>query len=257
MPKDPTQFSILIVCTLFTAVVVFIILYVLLYNQRQKKNKKEKLAMQKKFALELLQSQIEVQETTISSLARELHDNIAQLLTSAKLILGTSRMMNNNDPAMLLTAEETVGKAITELRALSKSLNKDWLEQFDLCDNLQAEVNRINAAKSVIVHATCPDEIALSTDKQIILFRIIQEGVQNAVKHAAAKTIQIMLSVENNMLHIAVTDDGRGLSETHKDGQGFTNIKNRVSLLNGTINWLSPTTGGCCIDIAVPVNETK
>lgn len=253
MPKEPSQITFLIVCTLFTSVAVFIILFVLLYNSRQRKNNNEKLEMQKKFDFELLQSQAEVQEETLSSLAKELHDNICQLLSSTKLLLGTSRIINHSDPDILLTAEETVGTAISELRSVSKSLNKEWLQKFKLCDNLQAEVNRLNAAKVISVNAICPDNLFLSTDKQIILFRIIQEATQNAIKHAAPKSIQIILAIENNDLHVSITDDGIGLHDNNVDGQGFTNVKNRVSLLNGKINWLQPASGGCVVDIFIPI----
>ena len=107
--------------------------------------------MENQFRQELLKSQLETQEYSFNQISQELHDNIGQLLSSTKLLLGIAAMELKEVPDPLKTAEQTVGKAIQDLRALSKSLSKEWLHQFNLVQNLEAEKERINAARNIEV----------------------------------------------------------------------------------------------------------
>lgn len=205
----------------------------------------------------LLQSQIEVQESTLSTVSKELHDNIGQLLSTAKMLLGITEINLTNPPDTLRTANETVGKAINELRSLSKSLSKEWLEQFDLIDNLATEVNRINSADAAILHLSHPAKLAFVADKQIILFRIIQEAIQNAIKHASAKNIYINITQDDNVLATSIKDDGIGFSEEKTpDGVGIINMKHRAKLLGGTVKWES-SHGGSTVVITLPIKQNE
>src|ERR1044072_6711972 len=103
------------------------------------------------FKEELLLAQLETQEYSFNQISQELHDNIGQLLSSTKLLLNIATMKMENVPDTIKTAEQTVGKAIQDLRSLSKSLDKEWLHQFNFIENLEAEKNRINAARTIEV----------------------------------------------------------------------------------------------------------
>ena len=233
---------------------VFILSIILNYYRRNKKYNTSLLEVQYKKEQELLQSQIEVQESTLLTLSKELHDNIGQLLSTAKMLLGITEINLPNPPDTLITANATVGKAINELRSLSKSLNKEWLEQFDLIENLTTEVNRINSADAVRLHLSHPDKLALVADRQIILFRIIQEAIQNALKHASAKNIYITIMQSDNIVETTVKDDGTGFSnESKHDGVGIMNMKHRAKLLGGTVDWKSCNEGSSVL-ITLPVN---
>ena len=157
-------------------------------------------------------------------------------------------------PDSFVMAEETLGKAIVELRSLSKSLSKEWLQQFSLADNLQAEVSRININDSIPIQVSLPQDLFLESEKQIILFRIIQEAMQNALKHANPQQIGIRLWIENSFLFATISDDGTGLPDFNKEGQGFTNMKQRTASLLGTISWIPVNPKGCLVSIKIPVN---
>ncbi len=206
------------------------------------------------FNQQLLQSQMEVQEATLLALSKELHDNIGQLLSTTKMLIGITERSIAQPPDTLKTANETLGKAIAELRSLSKSMDKEWLEQFNLLENLQAEVNRINIADSVKLHFNHPDTIFLKPDEQVILFRIIQEAVQNALKHAEAKNIFVSIETNNDILCVQIKDDGRGFSEKKLNtGLGLKNLKQRTKILGGKIHWSSAPDKGCTVSIDLPV----
>ncbi len=252
--------DLVIVIVTGTASILFLagllIAYIYFYQKRQNSFIDEKEVLQKKFDEVLRQSQIEVQETTMSSLAKELHDNIGQLLSSTKILLGITQKNLPNVPETLLLADESLGKAINEIRALSKSLSKDWLTQFDLLQNLKTEVARINAAQILHVHLSGPDVILLSTEKRIILFRIIQEALQNAIKHAEASNIHVIIASSKELLTLKIIDDGKGFAEPIiKTGIGLTNMKQRTELLGGTITWKSSQDKGCTIEIGIQLKN--
>jgi len=210
--------------------------------------------MKKAFEQTLLQSQIEVQEATFSALGKELHDNVGQLLSSTKMLLGITQRDLPAAPETLTIAEETLGKAINELRALSKSLDKEWLDRFDLVENLSTEINRINEAKMLEILFSHPGRLPLKAEEQIILFRIIQEALQNAIKHSEAQKIYIDITTLPGQLIIEITDDGKGFEPIPGDGLGIRNMKHRTKLLGGNITWNMPAQGSS-ITIQLPVKD--
>lgn len=245
---------VIITCTFFIAAAA-LLTYVRMYNERKRKHQEEKKTMTGEFEKQLMQSQLETREETFYQLGEELHDNIGQLLNSTKLLIGVSQRTIPNPPDTLITANETLGKAIQELRSLSKSLNKEWLEQFNFIENLEAEVARINSARSLQLHLSHPGSLHLQADKQIILFRIVQEILQNAMKHARAKNINITVKESGTSLTITIKDDGSGFKETASaKGVGLLNIKHRTHLLDGTVQWQSFIGSGTAVIIQIPVN---
>jgi signal transduction histidine kinase len=249
---------IIVVTTFFVIMAFFVMAYVQLYNQRKKKDAEEKKIMKDNFQTQLLRSQIEVQETTISSLARELHDNVGQLLSTTNMLLGITERKMTEVPDTYTVAQQTLGKAITELRSLSKSLDKEWLSQFDCIDNIRNEIARVNAANELQIHLEQTDKLPLSADKQIILFRIVQEAMQNSIKHADAKNIYISLGNTDNNIRVQVADDGKGMPQhNHQPGMGLNNMTQRARLLGGHIAWDSNPGHGTTTTITLPLIQTN
>jgi signal transduction histidine kinase len=230
-----------------------LIVYVYYFLQRQNKHLKEKDNLQRKFDQALRESQIEVQESTMSTLAKELHDNVGQLLSSTKVLLGMTQRALVQVPETLNLAEETVGQAINEIRSLSKVLSNEWLEQFELLKNLENEVNRINTARNTAISFSSNKNIKLISKQQIVLFRIIQESLQNAIRHANANNIYINLTGSDERLFIEVKDDGNGFEKQEEaTGLGLLNMKQRTESLGGTIKWISGKGEGCTVEIDIP-----
>lgn len=209
--------------------------------------------MQKEFQTQLLKSQIEVQEQTFSTLGKDLHDNICQLLSSATMLLGmTERSLTEPSP-MLLSANATVSKAIEEIRSISRSLSKEWLEQFSLIENLQTEANRFNNFGNIRLELSSPSFIPLSSDRQIMIFRIVQEAIQNAIKHAKPNNIFINITEQNNVLEASIKNDGISFCQNEKsNGMGLMNMKHRTGLLGGNIKWI-PNNEGCEVLFSMPL----
>ena len=247
---------ILFISAIFTLVGIFTVIYLVYFNKRKLNLLRETEFIKQEFSKQLLQSQIEVQEATFSTLGKELHDNIGQLLGTAKMLIGVSQRNLSASADTIKTADETLGKAIQELRSLSKTLNKEWLEQFDFRQNLLTEINRINAAGTV--HISMIDTVGglrLSTEEQIILFRIVQEAIQNSLKHAGARAVIIQLSPFEGDVLICVTDNGNGFVNSDSPrGVGMINMRHRTSLLKGNIEW---KTEGPGTTVAIRIPQTN
>jgi signal transduction histidine kinase len=233
----------------------FMVWFVVAHRKRRNEFIREKKRMEVEFERQLLQSQVEVQENTLSNLGKELHDNIGQLLSTTKMLLGLTERHLAAIPDTFHTATNTLGKAIGELRMLTKSLDKEWLEQFQLIENIQTEFSRINATDTLKAVCQCPESVELENEEQIILFRIIQEGVQNAIKHSGASTILLNVMKDQEGLTIYLSDNGKGFDlSLPANGVGLMNMKTRTRLLGGTIEWSSKA-DGTSIMIRIPYKE--
>lgn len=240
-------------------ITLFIVFILMAYKRRDFRHLREKKQLEEEYARQLLQSQIEVQELTFQQIGKELHDNVGQLLSTSKMLIGLTERVLQVPPDTLITANATLGKAISELRSLSKSLDKEWLAQFNLIENLNTEINRINAAKSIeAVLETELKQLKLASEKQIILYRIIQEAVQNALKHSKCSRILIQLMQNERQLDCRIHDNGKGfnIEETSK-GLGLNNMLHRTNLLGGAINYQAARQQGTVINITIPLKENE
>jgi signal transduction histidine kinase len=250
--------SVIIGVILILFLVVVFLVSVVKYKKRISKNLEEKLKMENLFKEEILQTKLETQEDTFQQIGEELHDNIGQLLSSTKMLLGITERSLNEIPDTLNTAQEMLGKAINDLRSLSKSLNKDWLRQFNLIQILQAEVDRFNSVGSLELKLVSGVSfVPLPSEAQVMLFRVIQEAFQNCIKHSEASRIDVVIAFEND-LNVLIEDNGKGFNRdlVNSGGIGLLSMEHRTKLLGGTINWESAPGGGTRIIIKIPV-QTK
>jgi len=236
-------------------ITLFIVVLLMAYKRRDYKHLKEKRLLEEDFNSQLLRSQIEVQEQTFSQIGKELHDNVGQLLSTSRMLIGLAERSLPKPPDTLLTANATLGKAINELRSLSKSLDKDWLSQFNLLENLKAEVIRVNTGSAISAHLHIHAEPAIPSTKQIILFRIIQEAVQNALKHSHCKVVDIYFYKKGADAQITIADDGTGFKNKENKGMGLKNMQYRTRLLGGTIEYTSSEKGTSVVIVIPQTSE--
>ena len=249
---------VVVTAILFLMLVVFSIAFLLVFQKRRKEHIIEKQVLQSQFQQALLQSQLETHEDTLHQISEELHDNIGQLLSSTKMLLGITEMNLDNTPDTLKTAEATLSKAIQDLRALSKSLNKEWLHQFNITDNLNAEVERINTARAIrAAYTTSTTYLPMQAEAQVMLFRIVQEALQNSIKHAHAQNIDIKTVFIDEHIIATIEDDGIGIQQDDRPltGVGIMNMQHRTKLLGGTIVWNRLPEKGTQVLITLPVQH--
>lgn len=238
---------------IFIIMIVTLVLYVRAKRNRDLKHKQE---MEKDFAEQMLLSQIEVQEQTFLEIGRDLHDNVCQLLSTARMLMGLTERNLTDPPDTLLTANHTVAQAIQEIRDLSRTLDKEWLEQFSFFDNLKNVIQRINSAKIINIDCDLGGKLNYTAAEQIIIFRIVQEAIQNSIRHAAPTSLNIKTFEENNLYSIVIADDGKGVSiDRAESGLGLKNMRRRTELLGGEIAWSSQAPNGTVVKIMLPLNR--
>jgi signal transduction histidine kinase len=241
---------------IFSLLVLFIIFFIYLYQRRHYLHLQEQFELKNQYQRELLKTQLETQEESFYQIGEELHDNIGQLLSSARMLLGITERTLGTVPDTFRIADQTLAKAIQDLRLLTKSLNKEWLFQFNLLDNLQQEVDRINLARTVHVELISQvKSLPFMPESQVMLFRVVQEALNNSIKHSEAQSIEIRIQLSEHFT-ISVTDDGKGfaMNDAERSGIGLLSMNHRTALLGGQISWhsLNP---GTEVQIIIPVEN--
>jgi signal transduction histidine kinase len=242
---------------LFFILIAFCISYIVIYRKKRREDRQIMQDFRKQLEEQLLQSRVEVQEQTFQHIGKELHDNIGQLLSSSLMLLNITERNLPEPPDTLLTANSTLAEGIVRLRSLSRSLDQEWLERFNLHNNLAEEVQRINSSGAISVTYEDGDQLPLSADQQIMLFRIVQEGIQNAIKHAQPTAIHIASRLEGDHFSISIMDNGKGFNTdivTH--GMGLNNMRHRSRLLGGNISWKALPPSGTMVQINLPIKQS-
>jgi len=202
------------------------------------------------------QATIETQEQERSEIGKELHDNVNQILTTTKLYLDLSISNPEMKDELILKSSKNIIYVINEIRQLSRSLMNPSLGDLGLVDSVNDLIENIHLTRKLNVVFNAADEVegVLNEQQKLTFFRILQEGLNNAMKHANATLVTLNLRLENNFVCLAMEDDGVGFDpQLVKKGSGLKNIQNRVYLSNGTINLKSSAGNGCIIEIRIPV----
>ncbi len=199
---------------------------------------------------------IQVQEKERMELGKELHDNITQLLATAKLLMGTIKMRPEMSGELLQKSTELVDKSIDELRQLSKSLVGPALHQQSLKASVSNLVDDIQLAAPFRIHLLQEqlEETALSQPKKLMLYRIIQEGLNNTIKYAKAKNVTIAFNQNGKNLDLLIKDDGIGFDPSKAaSGIGLKNISNRLQIEKGRMELDTAPGKGCQMKVSIPV----
>lgn len=198
----------------------------------------------------LLASKIEIQENTFQHISREIHDDINLSLTLAKLKLNTFEVCANEiNPSHVKSSIELIGDAIGKLSDISQSLNSDIISSKGLISALKNEIAKIKKTGLLPIHLNISgNEIYLDNQKELIIFRIIQEALNNIIKHAYASKAMVTLFYKAYILEVIISDNGKGfvltdLNEVNKIGKaGLKNMETRANAINGRM--LIETTPG-------------
>ena len=239
--------EILIISTIvITLVVVFLIILFTVFQRRKNQLLREKSREKKRFEQEIAETQIEIREETLRNISWELHDNIGQLLTLAKI------QMQQASPENMHEVSETISKSLDEIRALSKSINPEFIKNIDLKEAINLEVERFNRLNYINAKLIIKgEEKVLNKKHTIIIFRILQEFISNTIKHSKATNLDVVLHYKKEVLEITAADNGVGfeIHETNQNGIGLQNIKTRAKLINATIDFNSQPNKGTILKI--------
>ncbi|NVO11197.1 MAG: sensor histidine kinase [Bacteroidales bacterium] len=247
---------------LMVFLVIIIIVAIVRYQNRLRKHSQEISKLNIQYQEEIVKVQIENEEQTLNRISQEIHDNIGQILSLVKLNLNTVKIekCDAQTQKKIEGTKELVSKAINDLRQLSKSLNSIHLSQQYLSDSIKQELEVINRTEEFTTELVLRgDERTFESQKQLIIFRIIQETLNNIVKHAKAKVIRVELEYGLESFTIKVVDDGVGfdLSSQHlingkERGTGLSNISYRAKLIGASLDIDSQKGKGTAITLNMP-----
>lgn len=235
----------------------FIVLFLVFYTRRQRDNRREKQLMQTQFEQEILKTQIEIQEQTLKTISEEIHDNVGQVLSLAKLNLNT---FPATDDEIIKTkvgdTKQLVSKAINDLRDLSRSLYGDKIADLGLPEAIANELKILqNTGLYQTVFITTGEPFKLESQNEIVIFRIVQEALNNSIKHAKAKLISIEISYTPDIFRLTITDDGNGFDmatlQSGNTGIGLKSMQSRTSLIGGDFLIQSAHDSGTMIQITL------
>ncbi len=200
---------------------------------------------------------IEGQEKERKEIGKELHDNISQILTTTQLYLEIAKgTADTNTLEMIQLSSKSVAHVIDEIRKLSRSLTPPALGDLGLVESVKDICDPIRATQvfTIRFYHRDFDENILPENVKLMLFRIIQEQVNNIIKYANATAVLIRLITDGGQAMLGVSDNGRGFDPlTTKRGLGLNNIINRAELFNGKVEIISAPDQGCTVVVTVPI----
>jgi PAS domain S-box-containing protein len=203
----------------------------------------------------LLQVTIDAQERERREIGRELHDNISQHLTITRLHLEVAKELADGELSEAINrAHKSLLGIVNEIRRLSHSLVPPSLSDIGLTASVQDMCDGLSGSYVIEFMHDGFDETDLPENLKLTLYRIIQEQVNNIIRHANAKKIFISLQFIEGTILLFIEDDGQGFEmNAVRKGMGFTNIRNRAGIFGGTVKVDSSDGKGCLVEVEIPV----
>lgn len=199
---------------------------------------------------------INAQEKERNELSAELHDNVNQLLAASILYLKTAKKQDVIEENLICLSLDHVEKAVNELRSISHNLTAGELKMNGLCLALKSLTEKLHIPETFAIKFVSEqiDESKINPTFQLAVYRIVQEMINNILKHANATEVTIHLCEQNNILKLTVTDNGNGFeTTTAKKGLGITNIFTRAENFGGVAEVISSPGNGCTWNINIPL----
>ena len=255
-----TETDFLLSITTFIILVV-ILMMVLVYGIFIKKKSQLLLSQQKKDALfeqELAISQVEIKEQTLDYIGQELHDDLGQKLSVARLMTNKILLADEEDKENIANEiNMLIGECIQDIRNLSKVFISKQVKRFGFVESLEREIFRIERLQLMEVeYQNNNQHLEINSNHGLILFRIVQECINNVIKHAKSNMILVKVQDHLNFIEININDYGIGFNNNSKnDGSGLANIKNRAQIINADFKIKSTENLGTEITITYKKSE--
>ncbi len=234
---------------------LFLVLLFVIFLRRKNVLIRKSLEEKEAFERELAEAQIEIREETLRNISWELHDNIGQVMTLAKV-----KAQNAGDnPEKIKQAARLIGDGLDELRALSKMINPATIRKLSLKESVQLEIDRFNRMRFIDAQlAIFGDVEDVNVKDQSILFRILQEFFSNTIKHSQATELKVEMHFVNDSLIIKASDNGVGFTESETfNGIGLKNMESRAKLIKTDFSIHSEENIGTTLTLEYPLTKNQ
>jgi len=254
--------SIVAMTVLILITICFVVTILFIYERKQFTFYKGLSQLRMDYEKDLLKTHLEIQEQTFQSISSEIHDNIGQVLTLAKFHLNSlSNVESEKTSSQLKDSIDLISEAISDLSDISRSLSSEIIVNNGLIRALEFEFERINHIASIHIDFKVVGEcFYLDLNKEILIFRIIQEALSNVVRHANAPNVEITLIYDDHILEIEISDDGIGFDPINKrDGKiylnaGISNMQKRAKIMGAVFTIKTSKGRGTVVKIIIPLN---
>lgn len=259
-----------IIFTLAASVIImlalsgFVIYFILASQRRKLQQQHEKEQLRESYEKEVLTTQIESRDQTLRDVSQEIHDNMGQLLSVARINLNILEKELSGHPQInrLQETNNLLGDVIRYIRMLSKGLNSDMLGSYGLRESIRFELKRIEQSALITCHfITEGEDFAIDAKKEIVIYRMVQEILNNILKHAAATIISIHMKYAVDTFSLVITDNGTGFDQAEtvsrgiqEAGSGLRNLQKRAALVGADLQIVSAPGQGTTIIITLPKN---
>jgi signal transduction histidine kinase len=215
------------------------------------------VSLSERVARDMLRRVVEAQEMERRRLARELHDETGQALTS--ILLGVKAIRAAATSADAERAEADVRaqivQALQDVRALAVELRPSALDDFGLVAALERLAETFEARSGLVTVVQANVAGRLPADVETVLYRVVQEALTNVVKHAGAEHVSIVVRSRDGIVAATIDDDGRGFAheDVREDALGLLGMRERLALVGGTLEVESSSESGTTIAAQVPI----
>jgi signal transduction histidine kinase len=258
---DTSKEGILLIWTTMILLISFLIAVLavmIIYRRRKIEHFREIEAMNERFSRELMQAQIEVQRETMSHIGREIHDNVGQKLVLAVLYTGQIHTGDEEVKGRVDAVTAIINESLHDLRGLSKSLTDPSLLRMDLFQLLSDECQKVRMAGGCSIHLDAnTSQLPCSPAVKSFVLRIVQEFLQNSLKHAECSGIHIEISKDEKGLQISARDDGKGfdMHQVRAGGIGLVNMRNRAEMMGAGLCIKSAPGAGTSMVLFIPESK--
>lgn len=247
MEQQGTAGLFLAIIILFSVCVIMVFLFVIFQKKKNVLLIKQVESLQQ-YEKEIAESQVEIREQTLRNISWELHDNIGQLLTLAKIQLQSVA----DNPENIIEVNDNLTTILNEVRSLSKVINPDFVSNIKLNEAIQLEIDRFNRLNYIQSSLHVEGQYYnIDSKAEIIIFRILQEFFSNTIKHSKASILNVKMKYLEDKLIIIAEDNGKGFDTTNvsANGIGLNNMKKRGNLINAEVSIQSELNNGTQLKI--------
>lgn len=264
--SEQIKWTLLIASVAMLLMAFFVIMFVMYYQKKKLEEEKKLNDIEKNYNRLLLDTALNSEETERRRIAQDLHDDIGTMLSLTKLSLNQlSKIVGDSgekEDHIMKKTQSLVEETILHVRRITRDLVPTTLERFGLAEAIDEFIHKLEEGSNLVItfkfNAEEQELPRQGAKIELTLYRIMQELVNNAIKHAFCSQIEIILDVNDKFIGLRVTDNGIGFdSEAIKEnklaGLGLLGIESRLAIVNGTVQYSKGTNGGSTAFAQIPV----
>ncbi len=225
---DKIFYTTAFVSLLIAIIIIFFVVSIITYHRRYIRLQRERIT-----------AEITILENERKRIATDLHDSAGPLLSTVKLIINSIDVQNEHDREIIHRSSKYIDDTIRGLRQISHNLLPNALERKGLVEATREFIQQVSESQPLQIDLRTTGDIQIQPEKAIHIFRIIQEIVQNTLKHAQARQLQISLSQEDELLLLYIREDGTGFdvkkAKTTSTGLGMKSLEIRTDIMHGSL----------------------